>query len=722
MSSLRMTPGLSISRTEQPLRYALPVTVLLAAAAISLAAQTPQADLYVAPDGDDANPGTLVSPLATLEAARDRLRPMFVGIDHDPVIMLRGGTYYLPRTFRIGPEDTCPGRTVTYRNYLGERPVILGGGLIEGWRPAEGQIWATRVDPDRRFNQLFINGRRMTKARHPNGGYAHVQAKDEDRPSNIFGYAEGDIPDWEMGPEAQVYVWASYDWFASLAPIGAIDYANRTITLAEKTHTPIYKRRERRYYIQGVREALDSPGEFYLDEVTGELLLWPPDDAGEGFAAVAPVTTRAIEIAGPSRAEPVESIVLEGLVIGVSGFGRYFNETYHGTHGDTPWNEPANKEGLVYLEHVRGCSVRHCELVNAGYSAVALVGRAQDCEVYGNHIHHAGFHGVLLAGYAGRFGAEEMNVNRDNRAANNHIHHCGRLVGHGGGIFVHSSGHNRVDHNLIHHMPRYGICSKGGVAAPPEVGKVAYGDHWQYTHSRNNVYEYNDIHHCNEDTEDSGFISFHTTGRDNIVRANLIHDGERRLGGLGFGIYLDDGVSYHTVEGNVIYNIAGGDAQRVSPIFAKGIHNVIRDNILVGEDKTHSAIRTLEMANLPCRHHRWYRNIVYLKGEAGHIWGFSNWSDDRLDECDRNILWHAGGSYTVNGRLPDGLKTLTFDQWREMGFDTHSVIADPMFVDPQKHNYALKDGSPALEMGFRQTDTSQCGLLQDFRFQRPAGE
>ena len=38
-------------------------------------------------------------------------------------------------------------------------------------------------------------------------------------------------------------------------------------------------------------------------------------------------------------------------------------------------------------------------------------------------------------------------------------------------------------------------------------------------------------------------------------------------------------------------------------------------------------------------------------------------------------------------------------EWRAMGFDTHSVIADPMFVDPANDDYRPRANSPALKLG-----------------------
>ncbi|MHC4798456.1 MAG: hypothetical protein ACYTF1_17615, partial [Planctomycetota bacterium] len=58
-----------------------------------------------------------------------------------------------------------------------------------------------------------------------------------------------------------------------------------------------------------------------------------------------------------------------------------------------------------------------------------------------------------------------------------------------------------------------------------------------------------------------------------------------------------------------------------------------------------------------------------------------------------------------------------FENWRRVdgnNFDAHSVVADPLFVDPAKHDYRLKPESPGLKLGFKPIDTSKIGLKRDF--------
>ena len=72
----------------------------------------PPADLYVAVDGNDNNPGTASAPLASIARARDLLRPRFAaGMNADVLVLIRGGTYRLEQPLVFGPEDSGTGGT-----------------------------------------------------------------------------------------------------------------------------------------------------------------------------------------------------------------------------------------------------------------------------------------------------------------------------------------------------------------------------------------------------------------------------------------------------------------------------------------------------------------------------------------------------------------------------------------------------------------------------------
>jgi len=135
--------------------------------------------VYVSPDGNDAWSGTLPSPnaagtdgpLASLQRARDVVRPL--KRDRPVRVVVRRGTYYLPETLVLGPQDSgteaCP---ITYEAAEGEDVTLSGGRPITGWNPDDQGIWYADLPAARdgawRFRQLYVDGRREPRARYPN--------------------------------------------------------------------------------------------------------------------------------------------------------------------------------------------------------------------------------------------------------------------------------------------------------------------------------------------------------------------------------------------------------------------------------------------------------------------------------------------------------------------------------------------------------------------------
>ena len=92
-------------------------------------------------------------------------------------------------------------------------------------------------------------------------------------------------------------------------------------------------------------------------------------------------------------------------------------------------------------------------------------------------------------------------------------------------------------------------------------------------------------------------------------------------------------------------------------------------------------------------------------------------------QFDGNCWW-AGSNNSVQlregnvwGGAPAGpphyeSARLTWEDWQK-GQDQNSVIADPMFETPPQLGppFTLRQGSPALRVGFRQLDISKAGLL-----------
>src|SRR5712692_11213752 len=125
------------------------------------------ADFYVAPDGDDRNPGTLSKPFRTVARARDAVFDLRRGrkTKRPTVVMLRGGAYYLRQSVVFSGRDSgTSDEPITYTAYPGEHPVLSGGMPVSGWKVYKNRIYAAQLpkrdDQYYGIGQLFFNGKR----------------------------------------------------------------------------------------------------------------------------------------------------------------------------------------------------------------------------------------------------------------------------------------------------------------------------------------------------------------------------------------------------------------------------------------------------------------------------------------------------------------------------------------------------------------------------------
>jgi hypothetical protein len=146
------------------------VVLVSAALTVIVASQTPasgatQATYYVAPNGNDTNPGTITSPFRTLQRARDVVRTANANMTGDIYVYLRGGNYPVSSTIEFGPGDSgTNGFRVIYSAYPSETPVLEGGVQVTGWTQHSGNIWKAPLDRANKLRALYVNEKRAFMA------------------------------------------------------------------------------------------------------------------------------------------------------------------------------------------------------------------------------------------------------------------------------------------------------------------------------------------------------------------------------------------------------------------------------------------------------------------------------------------------------------------------------------------------------------------------------
>ena len=299
--------------------------------------------LHVSPDGNDAWSGSLArpnadrtdGPLATLVGARDAVRKLKArGPLVEPVrVIVAEGTYFLKDTLVLTPQDRGTASSpITYEAATGAAPVFTGGRSIRGFRPGPDGVWVARV-PDVAagkwyFEQLWVNGRRATRARSPNKFFLYMVRNIPYGIDPLTGKRAGLanrafeadpretwLSEVRDEPVNDVTMVAYHSWAISRHRLAEVDRSTRSVIATGPAPWPFMRWRKRqRYHVENFRAALDEPGEWFLSR-DGTLYYRPrPDEDLTQAEVVAPVTETFVRFRGePELGLTVEHVTLRGL-------------------------------------------------------------------------------------------------------------------------------------------------------------------------------------------------------------------------------------------------------------------------------------------------------------------------------------------------------------------------------------------------------------------------
>ena len=683
------------------------------------------ASLYVSPTGDDSNPGTMARPFATIARAQSAVRELKGGrgLTEPVVVNLRGGTYSLRAPLVFTPADSgragCP---VTYRSHPGETAVISGGRRLKGFTKS-GKLRTITLDDVKAgrwaFNQLYVNGRRRPRARTPNAGkyfrvHSHLGTKQE--ANRGFRFGRGDVEQWQNLDDVVFVVLAS--WYNTIHHVQELDMANRVVRFTNRAGRPFsWYEKNLRYYVENVAEALDQPGEWYLNRGTGKLTYYPlPGEKIDRVEVVAPVVKQTlVRLQGePSAGLYVEHIHLRDLQIRHTD-AHLPKDLYDARQAATV------QDAGVLADAARHCVVEGCEVANMGEHGIWFRDDCQHNAVRRCHVHDLGGGGVYIGekwrwgndcpGWPGYRQYEDIPHFTEHNVVDNCFVHDGCHLFTGAiGVWVGQASHTTVSHNDICDVSYSGV----------SVG-WDWSGHKSTAH--HNVIEHNHIHHIGHGRMND-MAGIYTLGLSpgTVLRGNVIHDVEAYQSSVGYclgaGIYHDQSSGEITVENNVCYSIAnagfflhhGTSNRLVNNVFANlrgmgrlgwGMYFTARKG---AADKGNVATRNIVHANTTKAAKA---TLATKKGRDGGAYDFVS-----IDGNVYHSKVEAGPAFsTTHNDAPAGI--LDIAKWREAGYDGRSVVADPLFVDAAKHDYRLKPNSPALALGIRSIDTSKAGLYGD---------
>src|SRR5438309_7731788 len=120
-----------------------------------------RADFYVSPRGSDAGAGTIASPFATLEKARDAVRAAKqsgAATGGTVTVWLRGGDFVRTNALLLSSVDSgSEGAPVVWRAYGNEGVRLLGGRVLNGFQPVKDPAVLSRLDQAARGHVLQLD-------------------------------------------------------------------------------------------------------------------------------------------------------------------------------------------------------------------------------------------------------------------------------------------------------------------------------------------------------------------------------------------------------------------------------------------------------------------------------------------------------------------------------------------------------------------------------------
>lgn len=720
---------------------------------------------YVAPDGDDNNEGTIDSPLATMQGARDRVRSYKKSNGYPAngiTVYFRDGKY--PITERVDFDKSDSGTQeapVVYRAYGDEKPTFTGGYYVSGadFKPVTDEEVLSRFPSDdarehilqynlkengiedygtipvscgtgkdvvrsetfgRKPNsmEVFIDDFAYDLARYPNKeedsdkgwlyageviepGYADDWWKGV-QPK--FHYSDTRIENWKDYNDVHISGFLGVDYFVDDTKVKAVNKTSKTVTLSDQLLSGVAE--GKRYYFYNVLDELDAPGEYYIDRTNGILYLYPTKDISNATVALSGYQQQLMLNLKDVSFMNFKNLTFELTrcsVIGIIG-GDSVNVsccTFKNIGIRAVWI------GDTYAgENVTGLDLEGDLAKEYDNAANGINHSVTSCEFF-----NLGYGAVNMEG-----GDYYRKIPSNFSVINCKIHDFGRRnKGYENGINYYGNGYI-IRNNLIYNAPNAAM-----------IGRAT------------DVYmEYNEMYNVAREISDNGAVYTNYTWpvHDFYFRYNYIHDlpgsnyGHTYFDGpvcLRAGFYTDTNFFSPNLYGNIFANMPIG-------FHHSGVTEYIENNIFIDCDLDMAAwIDTSWLKGWTGEEARYYttNNFKYIRRHPwdSEIWRnaapeffentFDKWmaredSSGFMGTIIRNLSVFINKPEQYEFNHPE--MRLRFSESSDYIYEDNVVTKeDPGFVDMKNGNYQLKEDAPIFDLlpEFKRIDISKIGLLTE---------
>ena len=542
-------------------------------------------EVFVAKNGNDSNTGAIDSPLATINAARKRVRK-YCKDGYDVSVNIRGGEYFVERGIYLSCEDSASraDTPITYRAYNGEDVTFVGGRAVPAEkisRVTDSEVLSRIIDKNARErllqidlsdymdiitdnfryehrrgfpNRFYMNGKAMEIARFPKRG--------DDR--NVWGpylsptLYETDERAWRMyvcdTAKKRMRLWDKraldglwvhgyfvHDWADANIKVSAADADGGWVEMTQiQTYQPKSGNAEkRRYYFFNVLDELSKTGEYYID-FDKKLMYFVPEEGCE-----------APEIVIPVLDDPMFTVDIDAVNIKFEGLRFAY------TH--------AKVFAMTDAQHI---TIENCEFVHGNQVAIKLR-RAFNITIRGCHFYDYGCGAVQTEFVGERFKDRKGNLLIENCRFHEIAQgmHCYTGINIGwesSGITIRGCEIYDTPHTLIYAF-----------------------------NSSDILIENNNLYNAVRDVDDSGAIYWQMSSSNlgTVIRNNYIHDCGNAGAHWGTSALYADGGTGADVYNNIFENVCEGCEDKVEFTAVK-CHSEsfshIHNNIFIGGNRIYS--------------------------------------------------------------------------------------------------------------------------------------
>ena len=545
------------------------------------------ADLYVAVDGNDSNPGTKEKPLATFEAAKNKIRT--IKKDGERKVAFMGGDYGVMSVTMSAEDSGTAASPITYCAYGDSEVYFTNGVYIEStqFKPldesdkayfasssadkilkvdlsghsaaskidgsvsisnADGMLWPARIPNKLDGADQYYPGMTMNVTT-PDSPYTMeeimklttehgydiqdtiIKPYTEQKKLQALNVVKTRLDSYHTYEGVQICGYVSKVWHQDALNIKAYDKAKGVIEFHNEAQFGfINVDEQQKAFISNASEELDAVGEYWLDASTKTLYIYGA--AGNYYIATDGTFISARDAHYLSfvnmnfrctKASPVVLIGCDNVT-----FDRTDVSFVSGNGGFEVINclnfTLKNSEfGYFSGYGIYFDGLNVGERPETGYDYMALM--SQEILVENNC-----FHDIAL-----------VDVHSDVAA----VKLANYVIG------------ARIAHNEIYDCARHAI----------SFGQTSFDV----------LIEYNEIHDCMTNSADGGAIhnGRGIVGPGHIMRYNVFYDIVASHQGGTYGIYLDDFETDNELYGNIFYNVT------TAIVTNRGRDNYIHDNVLI---------------------------------------------------------------------------------------------------------------------------------------------